>query len=74
MDIDITSQEFLQNFLEREYNPSFLNVTRPSNTKSDRIGTCIDIRFIKNKTVNTKTYKIKNLFTDPLFLNIDKMN
>ena len=75
MDIDITSQEFLQNFLEREYIPSFLNVTRPSNTKSDRIGTCIDNIFIKSYTVNTKKYKIENSFTDhyPLFLRIDKI-
>ena len=75
MDIYITSQEFLQNFPEREYIPGFLNVTRPSNTKSYRIGTCIDNIFIKNNTVNTKTYKIENLFTDhyPLFLSIDKI-
>ena len=59
MDIDITSQEFLQNFLERKYIPGFLNVTRPSNTKSYKIGTFIDNIFIKSNEVNTKTYKIE---------------
>ena len=39
------------------------------------MGTCIDDIFIKSNTVNTKTYKIENLFTDhyPLFLSIDKI-
>ena len=75
MDIDITSQEFLQNFIERQYIPGFFIVTRLSNTQSDRIGTCINNIFIQNNTVNTKIHKTENLFMDhyPLFLSIDKI-
>ena len=66
-------QEFLNYFLEHEYIPCFLGVTRPSSTGQG--GTCIDNVFIKLNTITAKSYKITNPFNDhfPLFVQFNNV-
>lgn len=66
-------QEFLNNFLEKEFFPCFLGVTRPA-TKGQG-GTCIDNFFLKTNTMTAKSLKLINPFNDhyPLLVNLDKI-
>lgn len=68
---DIITLEFLNNFLEKGYTPSFIGITRPSGNNNS--GTCIDNIFIKSESNNAKSYKLEQALTDhyPLVLSID---
>lgn len=73
--LDNVSQEFLNILLEMEFSPGFQGITRPS-VNNDNVGSCIDNIFIKTTSIETKSFKLTNLFNDhfPLFLSINKIN
>lgn len=61
--LDVLGQEFLNNFLEHGFLPSFHKITRPSiNDKSD--GTCIDNIFYKLEKAVIKSFILQNSITD----------
>ena len=73
MDLDITGQEYLCNFLDKGYVPGFINITRPPTANCK--GSCIDNVFIKTVELNIETYKLINSLTDYylLFITINKI-
>ena len=73
IDLDITGQEYLCNFLDKGYVPGFIDITRPPTANCK--GSCIDNAFIKTVELNIETYKLINSLTDhyPLFITINKI-
>ena len=64
----------LEIMLEKGFCPRFINIiTRPST--DGRKGSCIDNMFIKTKSIDTLTFKLRIPFTHhyPLFLKISKL-
>lgn len=74
-DQTIISNEFLNNFLENGFLPSFTKTTRPINSYSEE-GSCIDNIFIKTDFIKTKALTLKATITDhyPLFLELKIRN
>lgn len=71
---EITSEEFLNNFLENGFLPGFTSVTRPYDINTES-GTCIDNIFIKtNNEIDTNTFKLSIPTPDhfPLFVNVKR--
>lgn len=70
LDLNIISQEHLNNLLERGYSPYFHEITRPSD--NERGGSCIDNVFIKTNSLNIEAMRLSVVFPDhyPLFIAI----
>lgn len=68
MENSLASQEFLSNFLEKDFIPCFNEITRPS--VKGNSGTCIDNIFIRTETLEYNAIKLTNTSTDhyPLIL------
>ena len=60
---DKSSEIFLNNFLEKGYQPLFTNITRPNNTNC-RGGTCIDNIFLKTALIEHKAFTLTSSMTD----------
>ena len=73
LELNLRSQEHINNFMEAGFYPGFTGVTRPSD--KERGGSCIDNIFIKSNSIKTRAYKLNTSISDyfPLFMTIDKI-
>ena len=67
INLDSSSEEYLNNYLESGFLPYFNKVTKPNVLDHSR-GTCIDNIFVKTNLTNIKSIKYMNMLPDQFLL------